>query len=266
MKKNIVNSILLLFVLSLFSCSDFQKVLKSDDINKKFDAAISYYKNQDYYRAALLLEELIPITRGTANAEISLFYYAYCHYHQKQLFLSAYYFDNLLATYPRSSYAEESQFMSVKSKYESTPKFNLDQSSTLNTLNNIQNFINKYPFSQYVSESNKMIDDLNERLERKAFESAFLYYNLGYFKSAVIALTSFKNDFPTSKYLEKAHYYKLESQFKLAKLSVVDKKEERFKETITFYQDFVDTFPNSKFVRQAENIYDLALSNLNKNN
>ena len=250
----------------MFSCSEFQQTLKSDDTNKKFDAAIAYYKEQDYYRSALLLEELIPITRGTANAEISLFYYAYCHYYQSQLYYSSFYFDNLLSTYPRSEYAEEAQYMSAKGKYEGTPKYNLDQSSTLKTLGEIQTFINKYSNSQYIDDCEFMITDLNERLEQKAFESATIYHKLGYYKSAVISLKDFGRDFPTSKFLEEASFLRLESQFKLAKLSVIEKKKERYKETVSFYQDFVDTFPSSKFARQAENIYDLALNNLNKNN
>lgn len=266
MKRIINNIILIVLTFTVFSCSDFQKTLKSDDINTKFDAAIAYYKDQDYYRAGLLLEELIPITRGTANAELSLFYYAYCHYHQNQLLLSAFYFENLLSTYPRSQYAEESQYMAAKSKFEDTPKYNLDQSTTLETLNKFQSFINRYSNSQYVSDCEFMMKDLNDRLEKKAYESAILYHKLGYFKAAVISLSDFKNDFPTSDYIEEASFIKLESQFKLAKLSVLDKKEERFRETITFYQDFVDTFPSSKFARQAESIYDLALNNLNKNN
>ena len=265
MNKIIQKGILLILAVALFSCSEFQKTLKSDDIDKKFDAAIAYYKDQDYYRAGLLLEELIPITRGTANAEISLFYYAYCHYYQNQLYLATFYFENLLSTYPRSEYAEEAQYMAAKSKYEGTPKYNLDQSSTQSTLADLQSFINKYPNSQYVRSSETMMENLNARIEQKAFESAVLYHKLGYYKSAVITLDHFKNDFPTSKFLEEATFIRLESQFKLAKLSVEDKKDERFREAITFYQDFVDTFPNSKFARQAENIYDLALNNINKN-
>lgn len=266
MNKIINNTLLFILAFLMLSCSDFQKTLKSEDINTKFDAAFAYYKEQDYYRAGLLLEELIPISRGTSNAEISMFYYANCHYYQDQLILSAYYFENLLSTYPRSIYAEESQFMVAKSYYENTPKYNLDQSSTLENLNKLQAFINKYPNSQYFKECEVMIVDLNERVERKAYESAILYHKLGFYKAAVISINDFNNDFPSSTFIEKASYIKLESQFKLAKLSVLDKKGERFRETITFYQDFVDTFPSSKFAKQAENIYDLALNNLNKNN
>lgn len=266
MKKTIVHIILIALTLTLFSCSDFQKVLKSDSIDEKFDAAITYYKEQDYYRAALLLEELYPITRGTNNAEITLFYYANCHYQQDQLYLSSHYFDVLVGTYPRSEYVEESKYMSAKAKYESTPKYNLDQSSTLATLDVIQAFINKYPNSQYVKNCETMISDLNSRMELKAFEGGVLYHKLGYYKAAVIALNDFRNDFPTSSYVEEAGYIRLESQFKLAKLSVLNKKSERMHEVVSLYQDFVDTFPNSTFARQAENIYDMALAGIKKIN
>ena len=250
----------------IFSCSDFQRIQKSESIEDKYEAAIKYYEEQDYYRSGLLLEELIPITRGTDNAERSLFYYAYCHYHQDQLYLASVYFSNLTSTYPRSEFAEESRYMYARSMYEGTPKYNLDQSQTMETLSSLQGVINAYPNSEYVEECDIMIDDLNYRREKKAYENALLYHKLSYFKSAVIALDNFANDFPTSSYVEEVSFLKVESQFKLAKKSIVDKKKDRYLEVVTYYQDFVDKFPSSTFVRQAENMYDQTLNNIEKLN
>lgn len=268
MRKTSLHIILLGLIISMMgtSCSDFQKMLKSDDMDARYDAAIAYYDHQDYYRAGLLLEELIPILRGTKKAEKALFYYAYCHYYQDQLYLSAFYFDNLYNTYPRSPYEQEARYMKARAEYESTPTYNLDQSGTIKTLQDLQSVINRYPNSQYVKDCDRMIDDLNQRMELKAFENAKLYYNLQYFKSAVIALNTFREEFPTSSLVEEAAFLRIESQFKLAKLSIEDKRKERYMEVITFYQDFVDTFPSSKFVRQAENYYDMALEKIEKPN
>ena len=117
---------------------------------------------------------------------------------------------------------------------------------------------------EYVKECETMIDDLNYRREKKAYENAILYNKLSYFKSAVIALENFRKDYPTSSYVEEVVFLKMDSQYKLAKQSILDKKKERYLDVVTYYQDFVDKFPSSTFVRQAENIYDQALINIEK--
>ena len=57
--------------------------------------------------------------------------------------------------------------------------------------------------------------------------------------------------------------YKLmvvKSYYRFAKLSVIEKQEERFEKVITEYQDFADRYPESKLLKDAE-VYD----NLSKN-
>ena len=66
--------IYILFI--LFSCSEYQKVLKSDDINYKYDKAIKYYQNNDYDRALPLLNELSKIMIGTSKMEEISYYFA----------------------------------------------------------------------------------------------------------------------------------------------------------------------------------------------
>ena len=46
----------------------------------------------------------------------------------------------------------------------------------------------------------------------------------------------------------------VKSYFKFAKLSILDKQEERFEKVITEYQDFVDRYPESKLLSEAESL------------
>ena len=62
--------ILIAFILLIInSCSEYQKVLKSTDYNLKYEKAIEYYEEEDYYRALSLLEELVSLYRGSERAE-----------------------------------------------------------------------------------------------------------------------------------------------------------------------------------------------------
>ncbi|NVO30548.1 outer membrane protein assembly factor BamD [Hymenobacter lapidiphilus] len=250
--------VLLLSTLLLGSCSGYQKLLKSTDVNKKYEAAIQYYEKEDFFKAGTLLEELIPLLRGRPEAEKAQFYFANTNYRQRNYTLAAYYFKTFHDTYPNSEFAQEAYFMQAKSLFKDSPEFQLDQTNTYTALEVIQEFLNRYPESKFRTEVEGMSQELQKKLENKAFLSAKLYYDLRYYQSAVTALTNFQQQYPASAYGEQAAFLKLSAQFDLATESVAEKQLERYNETLAFYQSFIDTFPQSKQLKDAEKMYDNA--------
>ena len=244
------------FALLLSACSDYNKILKSDSVDKKLAAAFKYYDSKDYYRAGTLFEQVIPLIRGREEAERVQFLYAYTQYYEKSYALSAFEFKNFYDTYGRSPYAEESLFLYAKSLYADSPEFNLDQTNTETSIAAIQDFLNRYPESKFADEANKMYEELAAKLERKAFESAKLYHQMRYYQAAVTAFNSFERSYPSSAFNEEASYYKIISQFNLAEQSVPEKQRERYFDTIGFYQAFIDKYPNSRLLKSAENYYE----------
>ena len=65
------------------SCSKFRKIQKSEDWRIKYDAGLNYYAKKDYYRTALLFEEILPVVRGLPEGEKVEFYLAYCQYYER---------------------------------------------------------------------------------------------------------------------------------------------------------------------------------------
>jgi outer membrane protein assembly factor BamD len=106
--------------------------------------------------------------------------------------------------------------------------------------------------------------ELQKKLDVKAFESARLYYQLRYYQSAVVALTAFQQQFPSSSYNEEAAYLKVAAQYYYAKESVEQKQRERYLEAVAFYQALVDAYPQSKNLKQAEAFYDDARAEVAK--
>ena len=182
---------LLLIVISLLllnSCSKFQHHMKSTDMEAKYEAAVKYYEKKDYYHALQLFEELISVYRGTSKAEKSYYYYVYCTYYVDDFTMAAYHFNNFVQSYPSSTYAEEMQYMYAYCYYLDSPVSSLDQTSTYDAIDKFQLFINKFPNSKKVEESNKYIDELRLKLEVKSFDNAKLYYRTENYKAAVVAL------------------------------------------------------------------------------
>ncbi|MFP4091111.1 MAG: outer membrane protein assembly factor BamD [Cyclobacteriaceae bacterium] len=259
--KNLIY-ISLSFLLILTSCSDFRKIQKSSDWQVKYDAAMEYYKKKDYYRAIVLLEEVLPIIRGTKTAEEAQFYYAYAHYYDNKYILSAHYFKNFYDTYNRSKYATEALFMHAYSLYLQSPIHSLDPTSTLEAIDAMQLFINKYAYSEYKDRAEQILDELRGKLELKAYNAALLYYKLERYEAAIIAFDNFSKEFPDSELNEALSYWKVAAQFRLAEQSIQTKQQERYYTAIEYYQAFIDKYPESNFVREAESIYEICLNKI----
>jgi outer membrane protein assembly factor BamD len=252
-------SILLLLVSTLWlgACANsYQKLLKSTDVNKKYEAAIKYYDKGDYFRSGTILEEIIPLLKGRPEAEKAQYYFANTNYKQRNYVLSAFYFNQFLETYPNSPYVEEVSFLHAKSLFRDSPGYELDQTNTVSALESLQEFLNQYATSQFRPEAENMSQELQKKLENKAFESARLYYQLRYNQAAVVALTNFQQQYPASAYSEEADFLRVSAQYAWAKESVESKQRERYLEVIGFYQQFLDSHPKSKNLKAAEAMYD----------
>ncbi len=244
----------ILFFLLLASCSKYQKILKSTDLNLKFEKAVAYYEKDDFNRALPLLEELSTALRGSAKAEEVNYYYAYCHYSLGEHLMASYLFDTYAQTFPSGKHTEECQYMTAYCYYLESPIYKLDSKNTYKAINQLQLFTNLYPKSKRVKECNNLIDELREKLAKKAFYNAKQYYITEYHKSAIIALKNVLVDFPGSKYEEEIYFLIIESSFLLAKNSISTKKQERLEYTIDSYHEFLEKYPESQFLKQVKNI------------
>jgi outer membrane protein assembly factor BamD len=249
--------------LILGSCAgEFRKIQKSTDWRVKYDAAMSYYENEDYYRASILFEEVLPIMLGTPEAEKAQFHFAYANYYQGNRLLSAHYFKSFFDTYRRSAFAEEALFMHAYSLYRESPKYNLDQTSTIEAINATQSFLNIFPYSEYRDQANDIIDEMQSKLEMKAYEKARQYYRLQNLHAAVIAFENFQKNYPDSEMVEEAAYLKVDAQYRYAAQSIPSRQRERFMQAVEYYEYFIDNFPNSRYVRDAEKLYEQSLNAL----
>ncbi len=246
---------LVIIAVGTISCSKFRKIQKSGDWKLKYEAAIEYYENEDYHKAEILLDEIRPIMRGTAEAELGEFYLAYTYYYQKQYILSAHHFEEFVRIYGRSEYVTEAAYMHAYSLYLQSPDYQLDQTVTYEAIAAMQNFINRNPTSEYAKEGDKIIDKMQVTLERKAYEQCRLYFKLRRYKSALTVYDNFKVDYPDSKYQEEVAFLKIQTSYDYAKESILSKQEERFQTTIDAYLELLDKYPNSKFLKDAEKIY-----------
>jgi len=263
-KRAIKNTLILSLLVLYIGCSEFRKVQKSDDWKLKYDAALKYYERKDYYRAVLLFDQITPYIRGSAEAELVQFYYAYSHFHQKQYLLASHYFKNFHDTYNRSEYALEAFYMYGYSLYKQSPIYNLEQSSSMEAITALQAFLNRYPQSEYRREAINIQAELRLKLEKKSYENAKLYFKLGKLNASLIALENFKKDHPDSLLAEDAFYLLVQASYNYAKKSIPSKQKGRYYDCIENYEEFIDSYPGSKYLNDIQNFYSDSIEQIEK--
>ena len=266
MKKYIIIALVSGSVLT--SCGEYNKVLKSTDYEYKYEAAKSYFGKGQNTKAAAILEELITILKGTDKAEESLYMLGMTYYNQGDFITASHYFSTYYNTYPRGTYTEQARFYSGKALFLDTPEPRLDQSSTYKAIQEVQMFLEYLPASNRHQEAQQMIFDLQDKLVMKDYMAARLYYDLGsytgnssysttgnnYLACIVTAQNALK-DYPYTKLREDISILLLRAKYDMAKESVEEKKEERMRDAIDEYYAFKNEFPESKYIKEVENIY-----------
>ncbi len=252
-------------ILFLGGCNSYSKLLKSDDYDLKYQKAQEFYNEKEYYKAFTLLDELMTVYNGTNKAENIYWLISWCDYHLKDYRLAATRFDIFYKRYPLSTHREEALFMKAMSNYKNSPDISLDQSDTKNAINDLQLFVDKFPQSTRVDSCNQLIESLLDKLEEKKYNFAYLYYNTSSYKAAIIAFDNLLEDFPDTKFKEKALFYQLSARYLLAQNSIASKKRERFQAVIESYTKFVDLYSSSTQLKKAEDYYLKAKDYMNQN-
>ena len=255
--------ILLVAALTLCSCGEYQRVLKSDDVNYKFDFAKRAFEQKKYVQAATLLKDCISVFKGSDKAEESLYLLAMSHYENKDYATSGVYFKSYYTRYPKGKYAEAARFFSGYGYYLDSPEPQLDQTGTIKAIEELQAFLDYFPRSEKVSIAQNAIFELQDKLTLKQLQNAQLYYNLGIYmgnnyESAVIVARNAVKDYPYSKYKEDLELLILKSRYQEAANSIEERKADRFRDVVDEYYSFINNYPDSRNREEADNIYKIA--------
>ena len=253
--------------LLLVSCGEYNKILKSTDYELKYDYAKKAFERKKYMQAATLLEELVAIFKGTDRAEESLYLLARSYYLNKDYVTSGEYFQAYYKNYPKGEYTELARFYCGYGYYLDSPEAKLDQTGTYKAIDEMQRFLDYFPNSERAKQAQDIIFELQDKLVYKELLNAQLYYNLGNYmgnnyQSCVITAQNALQDFPYCKRREDLSYLVLQAKYKMATESVVEKREDRYRDVVDEYYAFKNEFPESKHAKEADKMFEEASKNI----
>jgi outer membrane protein assembly factor BamD len=255
--------LIIAFVFSLVvGCHGISKVLKNKDPEYKLRMAEQYYAKKKYSYAQQLYEDVMPFFKGRPEFEDIYYKYAFSAYYQKDYLNAENLFKTYLEVFPNSARSEEMEFMRAYTFFKQSPKAELDQTNTIKTIGMMQTFINTHPGSTKIKEAADIIDLGRRKLETKDYKAAQLYYDIGQFRAAAVSFNTLLNTYPDSQKSDEYKLMSIKAYFRLAEMSIEEKKSERFEKVVEECNDFTDRFPQSPLAKEVEHFLLLSQNNI----
>jgi outer membrane protein assembly factor BamD len=247
------------------SCkSQYELLLNSNDIDTKYEGAFAYFNEGKYSKAASLFESLSVLTNGTAKDDTVRYYWGLSNYKFKDYYTAETNFEKFIENYPRSPFTSDARYLRIDCLYRQTLRYELDQSPTYKAMNAISEYILEFPDNTHMKECKDMLETLNERLDRKAYESAKLYYKMEDYLASRVAFRNVLKDDSENVYREDILYYIAMSSYKYANLSVPAKQKERYLTFVDDYYNFIGELPESHYRKELDAVYGKAQRALGK--
>ena len=246
----------LIAALSLQACkSEYDALLSSSDVDAKYAAAFDYFNNGKFSKAARLFENMAIQTSGTERDDTVQYYWGLSNYRFKDYYTAETNFAKFLTNFPRSPFADEANFLRIDCLYRSTYRSELDQKPTYTALGLISQYMVENPNSSHYPTCKRMLEELNERLDKKAYDNARLYYKMEDYKAARVAFKNILKEDADNIYREDILYYVAKSSYKFAQLSMESKQKERYLSFVDDYYNFIGEIPESSYRRELDVLY-----------
>jgi len=194
-------------------------------------------------------------TQGTPQEDTVRYYLGVSNYRYGDYQIAEANFDSFITIFGRSPFTEEAKYLRLECLYKSTYRYALDQLPTYKALSAIDVFRREYPENEHMDRIRFMVNDLSERLDRKSYESAKLYYTIEDYIASIAALKNVLRENAENIYREDILYYSVMSHYKYASSSVPSRQRERYVNMIDEYYNFISEYPESLYRSELDGLF-----------
>ncbi len=247
--------VVLLLCVTLSSCTtSLDRALKSQDKELMIKTAQEQYDKGNFDEAILIYDKVTSYLTDVEETKDITYKTAQANMGAENLVTASHQFSVFNVNYPTSPLAEEALYLSAVCLYNLSPEYNLDSGYTQDAISKFQTFLNTYPDSKRLDDSNKKMEKLRGQLEKKAYEIAMLYFNITNYKAASVDLKNFLDDYPDTKLKENVLYHIFLSDYNLAIKSIKEKKEERIKDALNSHKRFSIAYTQSAYIGELDKL------------
>lgn len=249
-------------VVSFSGCKNYSKLLKSPNNSVKYNTGINLYESGNFKKALEFFDLVRTFYQGTKKGEKLTYYTANSYFQLKQYQLAGYYFQQYQQMYPRGKWVEDAAYLQAYCAFLRSPRAELDQTVTYTALTELKSFIEHYPNSSRVEKAKELIKSLDQKLEKKAYNIALLYYNMKDYQAAITSFHNLLNNYPNSIHKQKYLYYIAKSYYIYAANSIKSKQKSRFEKMVEAYNNLLYLYPKSQYLEELKPLSEKAMKYL----
>lgn len=252
----------LLAVTALFSCRSEDLIRPGDTLEVAFEKAMMQFNDEKYNDAVRAFETVISIGRGTDYGQEAQYYLAESYFRAERYLLAASEFDRYAQYHPDSNRRQEVDFKEALCYYYMSPRYRLDQTYTRRAIEEFRLFRTRYPDSERAGEAAEYIEELRNKLAHRDYNAADFYMRTSRYNSAAIYYGLVIDNYPESKWAERALVKQIEAYVLYAENSVEERQAERYEKALESYNTYLQLFPQGDNRSRAEDLFDRAMDGL----
>ncbi|MBU0508230.1 outer membrane protein assembly factor BamD [bacterium] len=209
--------------------------------------AKNYMKRERFVRAQGLLRDIVLNYSGSSVVDSAQFFLGLATYELNDYLVAAEEFRRVTDQYPFSELAGDAVYFEALSYFQQSPKFPLDQTLTDKALRGFQRFLEDYPDHALTDSSYRYLGLCRDKLARKEYAAARLYYDLGEYASALLYCGIVLDNYYDTPLAASAQFLKGRSYFAL-------KDWEKARRELDLY---LERYPDGRFTVRARQMLGL---------
>lgn len=253
-----VLSAILLLVIMASGCRNTSFIQPGDTLEVAYEKALALYEDEKWDEAAGAFNAVLTLGRGSIVAQDAQFYLAEANYKNKRYLVAASEYERFTLLYPDSPRRETADLNIARCYYELSPRYKLDQTYTVQAIENFNIFLSRYPSSEYREEAIASIDALREKLAQKIYSAADFYRRTQRYEAAVLTYGEVIDQYPETAWAEQSLVEQMESYILYADNSVSDRQRERYQKALDVYDTYLQLFPRGESRTRIEELFDEA--------
>ena len=114
----------------------------------------------------------------------------------------------LINDYGYSEFVDDAFFLEAVCGFRQSPRYERDQTKSLQSLDRLNRFVQMFPSSPRLEEARAMIREVQEKLGRKDFASAKLYYSKKRYDASLVYLRKIIEMYPETVWAARSRFYR----------------------------------------------------------
>lgn len=248
----------MLLIIMASGCRNTSFIQPGDTLEVAYEKALALYEDEKWDEAAGAFSAVLTLGRGSNVAQDAQFYLAEANFKNKRYLVAASEYERFTLLYPDSPMRETADLNIARCYYELSPRYKLDQTYTVQAIENFNIFLSRYPGSENREEAIASIDALREKLAQKIYSAADFYRRTQRYEAAVLTYGEVIDQYPETAWAEQSLVEQMESYILYADNSVSDRQRERYQKALDVYDTYLQLFPRGESRTRIEELFDEA--------